>query len=87
MITPLKEGEPLPKVIKTRGVGFFPSQEFKHTAHTTGQAAQILWHFAENWLTSFPGYRTSSGKIGLWVCTTYSRSRKNLSMGLIVSAG
>jgi len=29
-------------------------------------SAKALWHFAENWLSSFPEYKTTSNKISLW---------------------
>ena len=50
----------------TVGYGTYPDQAFKKTANTTVQAATALWHFAENWLSSFPGYTTSSNKVGVW---------------------
>jgi hypothetical protein len=68
VVTPLKPGEPLPKHPKRAGLSVFSSQKYSHTATTTPQAAKTLWYSAENWLSSFPGYYTTSKKIAIWVC-------------------
>jgi hypothetical protein len=74
LITPLSEQSPPPQVNTTFGYGTFPSQKFQLTANTTVQAGKALWHFSENWLSSFPGYRTASNKISIWVYTLRSMS-------------
>lgn len=64
-IEPITGSSP-PTVNSSLGYGTYPIQGFKATANTTVQAAATLWHFAENWLASFPGYTTSSNKVGVW---------------------
>lgn len=49
----------------TYGYGTWPSQEFKRTANNTVIASKTLWHFAEHWLSSFPGYNTTSSDIAI----------------------
>jgi hypothetical protein len=68
LVTPLGSDQSPPKAVNASfGYGTFPSQKFDHTTKTTVQSAKALWHFAEHWLSSFPGYKTSSNKIGVWV--------------------
>lgn len=54
-----------PPVNITYGYGTWPDQEFNHTANNTVIAGKILWHFAEHWLSSFPGYNTTSSDISI----------------------
>lgn len=67
IITPLDSDSPaMPASNGTFGYGTFPSQNFNSTANNTVQAAKLLWHFAEHWLSSFPGYDTQSNKLSVW---------------------
>jgi Serine carboxypeptidase len=50
----------------TFGVGTYSSQDSLATTNNTVTSAKALWHFAENWLSSFPEYKTTSNKISLW---------------------
>lgn len=47
-------------------LGTFASQNPLTTTNTSVSNAKALWHFAENWLSSFPGYKTSSKEISVW---------------------
>ena len=68
LVVPLDSDQSPPKAVNASfGYGTFTSQKFAHTTKTTVQSARALWHFAEHWLSSFPGYKTSSNKIGIWV--------------------
>lgn len=64
-ITPLEAGQQPPTPNVTFGVGTFASQNPLHSPNTTVTAAKALWHFAENWLTSFPKYSTNK-KLSIW---------------------
>lgn len=66
LVTPLKSPSP-PSVNASFGYGTCASPDFKLTSHTTVQASKAVWHFAEHWLSSFPGYNTSSSSISVWV--------------------
>ncbi|KAK5172754.1 uncharacterized protein LTR77_002874 [Saxophila tyrrhenica] len=66
LFKPVKEGKPLPTGSNADLLGTFPTQKYSETATTTVQAGRTIWHFAENWLSSFPGYRTCSKDIGIW---------------------
>lgn len=91
LITPMDiEQSNLPAVNSTFGYGTFPSQKFERTANNTVQAAKALWHFAEHWLSSFPGYDTKSNEISIWgnsyggywvpeTAVQFSRNLQNLS--------
>ncbi|KIW32326.1 uncharacterized protein PV07_03880 [Cladophialophora immunda] len=57
---------PLPAINATFQVGTFPSQDPLHITNTTVSSARALWHAAEHWLSSFPGYSTSSNKLSIW---------------------
>jgi hypothetical protein len=73
LITPLSPNQPPPsKVNASYGYGTYPSQKFDHTTKTTPQSAKMLWYFAEHWLSSFPGYKTSSNQVSVWVRTSPS---------------
>jgi carboxypeptidase C (cathepsin A) len=48
------------------GQGIFPNQSVSGTANTTVASARALWAFSEHWLSSFPGYVTSSKDISFW---------------------
>ena len=48
------------------GYGTFSDQNPLTTSNTTVASSRALWYFAENWLSTFPGYRTSSNKISFW---------------------
>lgn len=64
-ITPIDQpGTPV--VNASFGYGIYPSQNPNTTANNTVQAAKALWHFAEHWLSSFPGYTTQSNEISIW---------------------
>lgn len=80
----------LPPVNSSFGYGTYPSQDFSHTANNTVQAAKALWHFAEHWLSSFPGYNTQSNELSIWgnsyggywvpeTAVQFSKNLKNLS--------
>jgi carboxypeptidase C (cathepsin A) len=56
--------EPHP-VNVTYGYGTWPDQQFNHTVNNTVTAGKALWHFAEHWLSSFPGYNTTSADISI----------------------
>ncbi|KAH0845094.1 hypothetical protein AYO21_01646 [Fonsecaea monophora] len=56
----------LPATNATFQVGTFSSQNPLHTTNTTVSSARALWHAAEHWLSSFPGYSTSSKKVSIW---------------------
>jgi hypothetical protein len=71
LITPLGPNQSPPsKVNASYGYGTYPSQKFDHTTKTTPQSAKMLWYFAEHWLSSFPGYKTSSNQVSVWVRTS-----------------
>lgn len=65
VVTPV-EGLSVPTLNKTLVYGTYPDQDFSKTANTTVQAAKMLWYFAENWLSTFPGYTTHSKQISIW---------------------
>lgn len=66
-ITPMDIEQSSPPAVNVSfGYGTYPSQNFNHTANTTVQAAKMLWHFAEHWLSSFPGYDTQSNELSIW---------------------
>ncbi len=46
--------------------GTFSTQDPAHTTNTSVSSARAVWYFAEHWLSSFPGYSTSSNKISFW---------------------
>jgi hypothetical protein len=48
------------------GLGTFASQNPLTTTNTTVTTAKALWHFAENWLTTFPEFKTKSKEISVW---------------------
>ena len=60
------DGPTTAQINVTTSVGTFPSQNLYHLTNTTVSSARALWHFAEHWLSSFPGYRTSSNKLSVW---------------------
>lgn len=67
LITPTEiDASSPPAVNASFGYGTYPSQNFNRTANNTVQAAKALWHFAEHWLSSFPGYATQSKDISIW---------------------
>ncbi|KAL9094006.1 MAG: hypothetical protein Q9165_003676 [Trypethelium subeluteriae] len=47
-------------------VGTFPSQNSHNSANGTTNAARALWHFAQVWFQSFPGYKPNDNKISIW---------------------
>lgn len=47
-------------------VGTFASQHPLRTTNTIVTTVKALWHFAENWLTSFPEYKSTSKGISVW---------------------
>ncbi|OJJ45188.1 hypothetical protein ASPZODRAFT_17403 [Penicilliopsis zonata CBS 506.65] len=48
------------------GQGIFPDPSLSATANTTVASARGIWVFLEHWLSSFPGYSTSSRDISFW---------------------
>lgn len=48
------------------GQGIFSDQSVSNTANTTVANARRFWVFLEHWLSSFPGYETSSNEISFW---------------------
>lgn len=87
LITPIDfDPSSLPPVNASYGYGTYPNQLFNSTAKNTVQAAKSLWHFAEHWLSSFPGYATESNQIeiignswgGYWVPETAVQITKGL---------
>jgi carboxypeptidase C (cathepsin A) len=48
------------------GQGIFSDQSTSTTANSTVASARGLWVFLEHWLSSFPGYETSSKEISFW---------------------
>ena len=59
-------GGDVPAENTTFKYGIFPSQNYNHTANTTGLAATALWHFNQVWFTEFPKWQTSDKRISLW---------------------
>jgi carboxypeptidase D len=50
----------------TPGYGTFSDQNPLTTSNSTVASSKALWHFTEHWLSSFPGYKTSSNTISFW---------------------
>lgn len=46
--------------------GTFPSQDPTNAPSTSQTAANALWHFAQVWFTSFPGYKTVDERVSFW---------------------
>jgi hypothetical protein len=66
-VTPMDESE-LHTVLANHSysIGTFASQNPLTTTNTIVSSAKALWRFAENWLTSFPEYKTTSKEISVW---------------------
>lgn len=65
-VIPVPSGQDLPAQNVTLLAGTFASQNPQTTVNTTATAAKALWHFAENWLASFPEYKTKSNLLSVW---------------------
>ena len=66
-VTPVPQSElHIVETNNTYRLGTFASQNPLTTTNTTVTAAKALWHFAENWLTSFPEFKSSSKDISIW---------------------
>jgi carboxypeptidase C (cathepsin A) len=66
LVTPILAGSTPPQANETIAIGTFPSQDPFMTTNTTVSASRAVWHFAEHFFSSFPGYTTSSKKISIW---------------------
>ncbi|KJZ77072.1 hypothetical protein HIM_03393 [Hirsutella minnesotensis 3608] len=66
IVTPTDFSDEWPELNLTNRAGTVSSQEPRHTANSTAQAAHALWHFAQTFFFEFPHYRPNDDRISLW---------------------
>lgn len=61
----LNDTDPIPPQNATFLVGTYASQDSNRTSLGSVNAAQALWHFAQEWFQEFPEHRPHDGRISL----------------------